>query len=119
MGGPGPDPIPERRNFLPTGNDAFECGRCGCSVVPLSRGGFRNHCPECLWSRHVDDVPGDRASSCGGLMRPERLEGSPGSGWYLVHVCAECGFSRRSLTAENDPGQPDRWDRIVDLSAGG
>ena len=32
----------------------------------------RNHCPACLWSRHVDDRPGDRAmlDDCGSGMEP-------------------------------------------------
>ncbi|HLL91284.1 MAG TPA: RNHCP domain-containing protein, partial [Tepidisphaeraceae bacterium] len=45
----------------------FTCGHCGRSV----RGnGYTNHCPGCLWSRHVDVNPGDRAAACGGLMEP-------------------------------------------------
>ncbi|WP_420871372.1 RNHCP domain-containing protein [Lysinibacillus xylanilyticus] len=39
-------------------------------VEPLTNGSFRNHCPKCLFSKHVDTVPGDRASTCKGLMRP-------------------------------------------------
>jgi hypothetical protein len=107
----------ERRNFLPAGNDAFTCLACGCEVLPLAAGGFRNHCPRCLWSRHVDRVPGDRSEACGGMLRPVELQGSPGSGWYIVHLCVSCGARRRSRTAENDPRQPDRWERIVELSS--
>src|SRR3954452_24116834 len=45
----------------------FTCGNCGAAV----RGnGYTNHCPRCLWSRHVDVDPGDRAADCGALMRP-------------------------------------------------
>ena len=44
-------------------NTAFSCLRCGLEVVPLSNGSYRNHCAECLYSKHVDVVPGDRASS--------------------------------------------------------
>lgn len=106
-----------RRNFLPRGNDAFTCLVCGCDVLPLAAGGFRNHCPECLWSRHVDRVPGDRAESCGGLERPVAIEGGEGAGWFVVHVCESCGERRRSITAEKDPRQPDRWERIVEVSA--
>jgi len=52
-------------------------------------------------------------------MQPVRLEGSEGSGWYLVHRCVACGHVRRAQTAQDDPVQPDRWDRIVELSCGG
>ncbi len=112
---PAPE-APARRNFTGAGNDAFQCLICGVEVLELQNGSFRSHCPECLWSRHVDVVPGDRASDCGGLMEPTALEGSPGA-WSLVHRCVECGFVRRNRTAENDPRQPDRWDRMIEISS--
>jgi len=108
---------PPSRNFEGFGNDPFTCLVCGCEVLPLVNGSFRSHCPECLWSRHVDCVPGDRASECGGIMKPVALEGSAASGWTLVHVCVECGVERRNRTAEDDPGQPDKWDRMVEVSS--
>ena len=43
----------------------FTCGQCGAAVTG---DGYTNHCPLCLWSRHVDINPGDRAAECGGLM---------------------------------------------------
>ncbi|MFJ8519606.1 RNHCP domain-containing protein [Lysinibacillus xylanilyticus] len=49
-------------------NIAFQCENCGTIVEP--NGSFRNHCPNCLFSKHMDNVPGDRASTCKGLMRP-------------------------------------------------
>lgn len=27
---------------------------------------FWNHCPNCLSSKHVDEMPGDREAKCGG-----------------------------------------------------
>ena len=85
------DPPSSRKNFLGQGNDAFTCLVCGCEVVPLANGSFRSHCPRCLWSLHVDCVPGDRANPCGGLMAPVGLEGSPATGWRIVHECTRCG----------------------------
>ena len=105
----------KRKNFIGRGNDAFTCLRCGVDVLPLVTG-FRNHCPACLWSRHVDEVPGDRSQSCGGLMEPTELEGGDGSGWFLVHRCTTCGTLERNGTAEHDPRQPDDWEKIVTLS---
>jgi hypothetical protein len=106
-----------RRNFLGTGNDPFTCAVCGAAVLPLANGSFRSHCPECLWSLHVDVIPGDRASDCGGLMEPVALEGAASAGWSIVHVCRRCGARRRNRSAEDDPRQPDRWDRMVEVSA--
>ncbi|WDF05905.1 RNHCP domain-containing protein [Shouchella hunanensis] len=36
-----------------------------------ANGSYRNHCPFCLYSKHQDIIPGDRASTCGGLMEPQ------------------------------------------------
>ena len=107
-----------RKNFLGQGNDPFTCLVCGCEVLPLQNGSFRSHCPKCLWSRHVDSVPGDRSAQCGGLMEPVALEGSATTGWFVVHVCASCGIRRRNKTAENDPRQPDSWERMIEVSRG-
>ena len=112
-----PDRGPGARRFTGTGNDGFTCLVCGCEVLPLENGSYRSHCPACLWSRHVDIHPGDRASACGGMMEPRALEGSAAAGWTLVHACRTCGAVRRNRTAENDPRQPDDWDRMVEISA--
>ena len=52
-------------------HDTFICKVCGRTVVPENAGSdHRNHCPNCLSSLHVDIEPGDRESSCGGIMEP-------------------------------------------------
>jgi len=78
----------------------FVCERCGTQV----RGdGYTNHCPECLWSKHVDIEPGDRAADFGGLMKPERVLGS--SPHYAIqHCCERCGFRRiNSVRSADSP----------------
>ncbi|MEK7218066.1 MAG: RNHCP domain-containing protein, partial [Patescibacteria group bacterium] len=40
--------------FLPR-QEPFTCEHCGTGVAPLPHGTSRNHCPRCLWSKHVDD----------------------------------------------------------------
>ena len=106
-----------RRNFHGSGNDGFECGHCGEDVLPLAQGSYRNHCPACLWSRHVDVVPGDRGSDCGGLMEPVKLTGASGSGWKLLQRCTACGFERFNGVVLDDLRQPDNWDVLVTLGA--
>lgn len=78
----------------------FVCEHCGSEV---KGSGYTNHCPKCLWSKHVDVNPGDRAAACGGIMEPMALEG--GSPEYsIVHHCLLCGEERRNKTvAEDDP----------------
>jgi hypothetical protein len=78
----------------------FTCEHCGSRV---HGNGFTNHCPKCLWSKHVDNDPGDRAAPCGGMMEPIAIEGSSPN-YRLVHTCIKCGIVRRvSLSTEDDP----------------
>ncbi|MET8866124.1 RNHCP domain-containing protein [Nonomuraea sp. NPDC004580] len=95
-------------------NQGFTCEYCGASVAPLSNGSYRNHCPTCLRSKHVDVIPGDRVSACRGMMRPRRVEHRGGKGLLLVHECVECGFIRCNRVAE-DPVQGDDIDAIITL----
>ena len=76
----------------------FICEHCGASV---KGDGFTNHCPKCLWSKHVDIEPGDRAASCGGLMEPVALEGSSPD-YSIVHMFGTCGHRKRNKTAAGD-----------------
>jgi hypothetical protein len=102
----------QRRNFVGRTNEGFVCGRCGLRVQPLA-GGFRNHCPGCLWSKHVDDVPGDRAARCGGPMAPVRVEPDAKRGWMIVHRCQRCGAVRRNRAALTDRCQPDDFEALL------
>ena len=85
-----------------TKNDAsFVCAHCGKEVKPLGYSS-RNHCPFCLWSKHLDINPGDRASQCGGLMEPVRAEPDPKKGFVVIHRCQRCGELRRNKAASDD-----------------
>ena len=105
-----------RKNFLGRTNDGFVCERCGTQVLPLLRGGFRNHCPACLWSKHMDGTPGDRASACGGLMEPVGVGADAKRGWMIVHHCVRCGMRRRNRAALADPRQPDDFEAILAIA---
>lgn len=84
-------------------NEAFECERCGKNVPPHPEGSARNHCPYCLFSKHVDaEYPGDRASECGGPMRPADVEIRKKNGQVLVHECVECGGRSVNKCAPDD-----------------
>jgi predicted RNA-binding Zn-ribbon protein involved in translation (DUF1610 family) len=87
----------ESRRFTRRPED-FVCAHCGRSV----RGtGYTNHCPRCLWSRHVDVLPGDRLADCGGLMEPVGVLYEGGE-YNVVHRCVECGRMWRNRTAASD-----------------
>jgi Zn finger protein HypA/HybF involved in hydrogenase expression len=76
----------------------FTCEHCGASVVG---NGYTNHCPQCLWSKHVDVFPGDRAESCGGLMEPIGQEMANGE-HDILYRCTKCGIERRNKVAADD-----------------
>ncbi len=85
------------------GRDSFRCGHCRLDV-PIQAAGtaHRNHCPNCLWSRHVDDSPGDRGADCGALMEPIAITVRGGGEWVLVHRCRACDEIHLNRTAGDD-----------------
>lgn len=100
-------------------NQGFVCEHCGADVAPLTNGSYRNHCPVCLYSKHVDETPGDRRSACHGLMRPVDLVYKRKKGYQLVHECMRCGAVRVNKVAV-DTIQPDdlaTWVRERSISA--
>lgn len=98
-------------------NTAFVCLHCAASVRPCGNGSYRNHCPHCLWSAHVDDRPGDRASPCAAPMRPVGLTELRGKGLAVVHRCVRCGLRRANRIAR-DTEQPDDLDALLALPPG-
>lgn len=83
--------------------EPFTCQHCGAAVKPLLKGSYRNHCPQCLYSKHVDDRgPGDRESTCGGLMAPVGVDHRSSKGWMIVHRCTICGKSISNKVAPDD-----------------
>ena len=86
------------------GSESFKCGHCKAFVGPTVGGGrHRNHCPVCLYSRHVDDARmGDRASRCGALMAPVAKFYRPKGEEVILHRCLGCGLERHNRVAADD-----------------
>ena len=83
--------------------EPFVCEHCHAEVLPLEKGTYRNHCPVCLWSKHVDkDGPGDRLSECLGLMEPTGMDHDGKRGWMIVHKCVKCGKKIPNKVAPDD-----------------
>ena len=83
--------------------ESFRCGHCKLDVPDDAFGtAHRNHCPNCLWSRHVDVSPGDRASECCSLMEPIGITVRGGGEWVLVHRCAGCEEVNLNRSAGDD-----------------
>ncbi len=86
-----------KKRFQRTTED-FTCERCGFSV---NGNGYTNHCPKCLWSKHVDINPGDRQATCQGLMEPLGVE-LKSEEYIILHHCVKCGFEKRNKASKDD-----------------
>lgn len=95
--------------------NTFECQNCKFSVKTDGNIGTRNrnHCPKCLYSKHVDErKPGDRGSGCKGLMKPKgivfkkdkvdkygkEIEGEA----MILHECVKCKKEDKNRIAGDD-----------------
>ena len=87
----------------------FVCENCGKFV---KGDGYTNHCSSCLYSKHVDENPGDRLAQCGGMMRPTELEKGR-KGFIITFVCEQCGHTRKNRTVAND-----NMETIIEISKG-
>ena len=97
-------------------NTDFICVVCQKYIMPLMHGSYRNHCPFCLSSLHVDEMtPGDRKSNCHGIMRAIDLKLNGKKGWQIMHKCMRCGAEKFNKIADGDV-QSDDWNEIVRLS---
>jgi len=90
--------------YKQSSEEVFRCRHCHRFVCPLPYGGHhRNHCPFCLYSRHVDDrKPGDRISTCGASMEPAGRFQRPNGEYVIVHRCLDCAFERFNRIAADD-----------------
>lgn len=76
----------------------FICGKCGAAI---KGNGYTNHCPICLYSKHVDIKPGDRLATCGGLMKPIKVEGTEKE-YRVLHKCIVCNYEKVNKVAPED-----------------
>ncbi len=88
----------------------FTCNHCGHEVTG---DGYTNHCPECLWSKHVDKFPGDREESCGGMMKPIDVFQKHGK-WFVIQKCEKCGAEWTNHVRDED-----NFDVVIKMSEKG
>lgn len=100
-----------------TENQTFCCEHCQQHVLPVTNGSYRNHCPFCLRSKHVDLVPGDRHNPCRGLMDPIGLRTGK-KGYQIVFRCRRCGVCNVNRVADQTV-QPDDFDLLLALMRSG
>jgi predicted RNA-binding Zn-ribbon protein involved in translation (DUF1610 family) len=108
---------PARHSLRPVEkNIDFRCVQCK-TFVSADRAvcgvNNRNHCPHCLWSRHVDlHKPGDRRADCRSRMQPigltikqtlKKYGGEKQGELMLIHRCTACGkLSINRIAADDD-----------------
>ena len=84
-------------------NETFVCKNCGWLVSPADAGSeHRNHCPNCLYSLHLDIEPGDRESDCGSLMEPVAVWVRKNGEWAIIHRCKRCGTMHSNRIGADD-----------------
>lgn len=103
------------KHLFDTITSDFRCKHCHyyVSTNPILSGvNNRNHCPYCLYSRHLDlNRAGDRLAACKEKMRPVALAlkqthkkyGYNQGELMLVHQCLECNrISINRIAADDD-----------------
>jgi len=85
----------------------FKCYHCG---IEVKGNGYTNHCPNCLWSLHVDINPGDRQAKCGGKMVPSSVFKKNGE-YFLIHKCEKCVLEKNNKVSDKD-----NFDKVIELS---
>ena len=90
-------------------DEGFICENCGKNVKPLGYSS-RDHCPYCLYSKHVDINPGDRLNPCKGLLKPIELEKYKDT-YKIIYKCLKCSQIHKNIIATDD-----NMDLIISLS---
>lgn len=90
-------------------DEEFTCENCGKKVKKLKYTA-RDHCPYCLYSKHVDINPGDRANNCKGLLIPIQIEKFKNT-YKIIYKCSKCKSLHKNIMANDD-----NYTKIIDLS---
>ena len=90
-------------------DEGFICENCQKEVTPLGYAS-RDHCPYCLYSKHVDINPGDRQNNCKGLLKPIQLEKFKDT-FKIIYKCQKCKKDHKNIIAKDD-----NMTKIIELS---
>ena len=84
-------------------NDSFECENCHKDIKKHPEWSARNHCPYCLYSKHLDkQFPWDRDSDCLWIMKPIWIDYKKNK-WNMVkHKCVKCSKEILNKIAPDD-----------------
>ena len=81
-------------------DENFICENCNSKVEKLNYTA-RDHCPYCLYSKHVDIMPGDRSNECKGLLKPIAIEKFKDT-YKIVYRCEKCNQTHKNIMATDD-----------------
>lgn len=81
-------------------DEKFICENCGKKVEKLNYTA-RDHCPYCLYSKHVDILPGDRLNECKGLLKPVDIEKFKDT-YKIIYKCEKCKKEHKNIIASDD-----------------
>ena len=90
-------------------DESFVCEKCGKKIKKLGYTA-RDHCPYCLYSKHVDINPGDRNNSCKGMLEPVGIEKFKDS-FKIIYLCEKCHKTHKNIMAKDDD-----MNKIIELS---
>ena len=90
-------------------DECFICEHCGRSVKTLNYTA-RDHCNYCLYSKHVDIMPGDRKNTCLGMLKPIGIEKYRDT-YKIIYQCEKCHKFHKNIMANDD-----NMDLIIELS---
>ena len=90
-------------------DEEFICENCGNLVTPLKYTA-RDHCPNCLYSKHLDIMPGDRQNDCQGLLKPIGIEKFKDT-YKIIYKCTKCNMLHKNIMAKDD-----NMDLIIEIS---
>ena len=81
-------------------DENFICENCHSEVNKLNYTA-RDHCPYCLYSKHVDIMPGDRENDCKGLLEPIKIEKFKNT-YKIIYKCQKCHELHKNIIANDD-----------------
>ncbi|HOZ54049.1 MAG TPA: RNHCP domain-containing protein [Bacilli bacterium] len=81
-------------------DEEFICENCNKKVSKLGYTS-RDHCPFCLYSKHVDIYPGDRKNTCNGLLIPIEIEKYKDT-YKIIYKCEKCNEIHKNIVAKDD-----------------
>ena len=90
-------------------DEEFICENCGRKIEKLNYSA-RDHFNYCLYSKHVDIMPGDRLNTCLGLLKPIGIEKYKNT-YKIIYKCEKCHQEHKNIMADDD-----NFNEIINIS---